>query len=121
MNESTMPEKSIDWKLALQLTNGNRALAREMLELLVQELPKNRQEIAKTYDMKDIRGLRELIHKIYGGTCYCGVPKLKPLLIDIEDRLATYQLIGIEARLRQLDQEIVQILEEAPAALAKDF
>lgn len=110
---NTLNQKTIDWELGLKLAGGRKELAVEMIAMLVAELPENRQEIAHAYDIKDFKQLQMLVHKLHGGTCYCGVPKLKAAAAELENALKARQLANIDTLVMQLDQALVDVLEAA--------
>lgn len=74
----------IDWKEAKQLAGGNLTLAQELLEMFLQSLYTNMQDIQTLYEKKDYKALREIIHKLHGGICYCGLPALKAAIKQLE-------------------------------------
>jgi len=48
-----------------------------MLELLITMIKEEMGNIQNFYQQKDWEKLYHLIHKLYGGSCYCGVPDLQ--------------------------------------------
>lgn len=68
---------SVDIQLCLKLANNKPALARDMLSMLLSGLETEMQQIAKALEENNYEELGELIHRIYGSSCYCGVPRLK--------------------------------------------
>jgi two-component system sensor histidine kinase BarA len=79
MNNKGQTSKTIDWESSLKLANNKPALAKELLTLLVNELPQFRTHINDAYVNKDFKELHRHIHKLHGATCYCGVPKLREI------------------------------------------
>ena len=53
------------------------ALARDMLRMLLAGLEEEKQLINLALQNGNFNELSELIHKLYGSSCYCGVPRLK--------------------------------------------
>jgi two-component system sensor histidine kinase BarA len=68
---------AVDIQLCLKLANNKPALARDMLSMLLANLEAEKAQIAQTLASGNYRQLGELIHRLYGSCCYCGVPKLK--------------------------------------------
>lgn len=68
---------SVDIQLCLKLANYKPALARDMLSMLLAGLEDEKQQIANALQQEQFDQLSELIHKLYGSSCYCGVPRLK--------------------------------------------
>ena len=67
----------MDIPLCLKLANHKPTLARDMLEMLVKNLGGERDAINQAFDNQDFEQLEELVHRLYGSCCYCGVPRLK--------------------------------------------
>ncbi|WNO08008.1 response regulator [Teredinibacter sp. KSP-S5-2] len=61
----------------LRLAKNNRGLAKDMLSMLLASLPQVVQTIDRFYQEQDIIELQEEVHRLHGGSCYCGVSKLK--------------------------------------------
>ncbi len=68
---------SVDIQLCLKLANNKPALARDMLSMLLSGLESEKQQINAALTAGAFEELGELIHRLYGSTCYCGVPRLK--------------------------------------------
>ena len=68
---------SVDINLCLKLANNKPALARDMLNMLLKGLAAEKQQINDALANNDFEELGELIHRLYGSSCYCGVPRLK--------------------------------------------
>ena len=63
--------------MSLRLSNQKPALARDMLAMLLDDLPQQQQIIVKAINEADLETLETVVHKIRGGASYCGVPRLK--------------------------------------------
>ncbi|HEX7764706.1 MAG TPA: response regulator [Cellvibrio sp.] len=68
---------SVDINLCLKLANHKPALARDMLTMLLAGLESEKQQINETLAAENYEESGELIHRLYGSSCYCGVPRLK--------------------------------------------
>jgi len=68
---------SVDIQLCLKLANNKPALARDMLSMLLSGLVTEKQQINVALANSEYEELGELIHRLYGSSCYCGVPRLK--------------------------------------------
>lgn len=77
--------KTFDWDLTLEKCNNNAALAKELFDLFVAELPEFVKKISEAEKMKNKKALFDSIHKLHGACCYIGVPKLKELVAEAED------------------------------------
>ncbi len=68
---------SVDINLCLKLANHKPALARDMLTMLLAGLESEKQQINDSLAAGNFEESGELIHRLYGSSCYCGVPRLK--------------------------------------------
>ncbi|MEN8171197.1 MAG: Hpt domain-containing protein [Pseudomonadota bacterium] len=78
---------TIDTHLALERAGGNQELARELYQMLQNELPNYHDTIKQHYDSGDYAALLEVVHKLHGSATYCGVPALKEAAATLEGRL----------------------------------
>lgn len=67
----------VDIQLCLKLANHKPALARDMLTMLLSTLNTEKERINEQLAAENYEELGELIHRLYGSCCYCGVPRLK--------------------------------------------
>lgn len=77
-----------DWQMALKLTGNKPEIARDMFNQLKKILPKEKEAINLCYKTNDFSGLREKVHHLHGAACYCGVPRLKNALQNLETIVA---------------------------------
>src|SRR5262245_28573952 len=103
--------KAIDWNVSLKLANNRVELAKELLTILMAELPITQKEINSAWEQKDYTRLHHHIHKLHGATCYCGVPRLKEIVTDIENQLQKKHYSELENSIKKLDAEIKAILK----------
>jgi two-component system sensor histidine kinase BarA len=75
---------SRDETAALEAAGGNAALARELLETLMQGLPNELAELRRCFGANDWSLLAEAAHRMRGATAYCGVPALDEHLRELE-------------------------------------
>ncbi len=68
---------SVDIQLCLKLANHKPALARDMLSMLLAGLEAEKEQINQTLNAEQYEDVGELVHRLYGSSCYCGVPRLK--------------------------------------------
>jgi two-component system sensor histidine kinase BarA len=88
-NPSPILEPMIyDRQMALKLTGNKPEIAKEMLEQLKKMLPEEQKAINLCFETKDYVGLREKVHHLHGAACYCGVPRLKNSLQNLETIVA---------------------------------
>lgn len=77
-------EKVVDIQKSLDHSNQNKALAKDMLLLLIQMLKDEKDHVLRLYQEKEWNSLYQLNHKIYGGSSYCGVPQLQQANKQVE-------------------------------------
>lgn len=103
----------VDWAASLRIANNNSDLAEEMHQILIETLPKDRDQIKAAHELKDMDLLRQNVHRLIGAVRYCGVPRLQRAI----DALETIVKTGNEAELRGainlLDKEVDSVLELA--------
>lgn len=109
--------KMIDWKLSLKLASNRADLAKELLEILIAELPATREQINAAYARQDYALLHQHIHKLHGAACYCGVPQLKKIVTTIDDQLSKQQLSELPKCIKKLNTAINKILKDFNPAI----
>ncbi len=70
---------SVDINLCLKLANNKPLLARDMLKMMLDGLACEKAQINQAISDSNDEMLNELIHRLYGSSCYCGVPRLKSI------------------------------------------
>ncbi|MDQ2075390.1 response regulator [Marinimicrobium sp. ABcell2] len=100
----------VDIALCLKLANHKAGLARDMLVMMLQNLDAERNDINRAYDNKDFEQMEELVHRLYGSCCYCGVPRLKRISGLVDKILQNRQYDQLSAPVTALHNEIEEIL-----------
>lgn len=103
--------KVIDLDQGTQLARNQRELAQEILTLLVSTLRTEVDEILAAFSRGDTAEVRRLAHKLHGAVCYCGVPRLKQSLYDLESALKQ-QSPTVKEHLERLETEAQLVIEE---------
>jgi two-component system sensor histidine kinase BarA len=80
-------EKPVDINLCLTLSHGKPALAAEILALFLNDLPLYCAEINQALDESRLTDAHNVIHKLHGACCYCGVPALKAICKEMERKI----------------------------------
>ncbi len=73
-----------DEAAALAATGGDAELAQELLAALLRGLPADLERLAASAKAEDWGTLKEIAHRMRGGTSYCAVPALDTALQDLE-------------------------------------
>lgn len=74
----------LDLKVSMEMMGGNQALAKEMLDLFMEQLPEFQSNITEALNKKDWSMLKHYVHKLHGGICYAGATRLKAITYDFE-------------------------------------
>jgi signal transduction histidine kinase/CheY-like chemotaxis protein/HPt (histidine-containing phosphotransfer) domain-containing protein len=98
--------KIIDIELAASLMHGNYKVVKEMIIAMNNELPNEKIKMAKAYKSKNYEELKNIIHKLHGGFCYLGSPRVKNALRDLESILRRGDLKQVEALYQNVCKEI---------------
>lgn len=97
--------QSTDWNLGVTLTAGNEELAKDLFTMLINELPNTQELINTAYKNHDIKAFKDHVHKLHGGCCYVGVPKLKYLAKTLEMAAIKQDWATINLLIIELNQE----------------
>lgn len=81
----------VDIAESLSLSNNDTKLARDMLQMLIKGLVTDEQELQRLRNAGDHRGMFELVHRMHGGCCYCGVPRLRDATGALQEHLRPLQ------------------------------
>ena len=112
VEESELSNKSIiNMGLGEKLA-GSKANALNMLAMLVDLLPKMEDNLRKFYGAEDWESLRFETHKLNGGVCYCGVPRLREAVERFGCALRSGNAQDITQGYENLIAEISSVLEE---------
>jgi two-component system sensor histidine kinase BarA len=96
---------------SLTLAKNNAALARDMLQMLIDSLKQEPVNWAQLLADNNWDELQNAAHKLYGGACYCGVPALKEAAHALDKDLQQGQLESIEHKIALLNREIQRLLD----------
>lgn len=77
----------VDISESLNLANQDAGLARDLLRMLLKGLHKDEQELSRHYREADYKALFERVHRLHGGCCYCGVPRLRAATEQLQELL----------------------------------
>src|SRR5690242_2970707 len=101
----------IDWDLATKLAGNKVEIAEEILTLLMKNLREDLKAIKRDYDaQKYVETLRK-VHKLHGAICYCGLPRIKRVITQLESDLKNNIIDSSHLHLNQLDREVDLLLE----------
>ncbi len=90
-------------------------LAREIMRLLVKELPAFKQSIKESHQQKNFDSMYQHVHKLHGALSYCDLPKIKSMIQKIERDLKTNRheslVLDLDALFLELD-DLIQNVEQ---------
>lgn len=113
------PLKTVDWALGVKLAAGKEALAAELFEKLIAGLPEDQRQINQAFQARNWTELRDLVHRLHGACCYCGVPNLKQSAQKLESSLATQTMDIIKPRMEAFNHAILAVLEVSTSMSTK--
>lgn len=103
----------VDIHECLRLSNNRADLACDMLSHLLNSLPGHIERIEDDYKRQDFEALTESVHKLHGGTCYCGVPLLHKTSKKADGLLQQQAFNNVHHPLRELLDAARQLLRWA--------
>ena len=113
--------KIFDIEQSIIAANGNSSLAKELFTMLMADLDERLKQIEDSFIANDIEKLAEHIHKLYGATAYCIVPKLRKRTEVLENELRQKEYSKVEEHVESIREEINQLLSEGPSFIEKDW
>jgi two-component system sensor histidine kinase BarA len=111
MTQDTTPHPTpvIDWDLGLKLAGSNKQLAKDIMSVLIKSLPGDLQDILAVKNDPNI--LLQRVHKLHGAISYCGLPRLKKHLAELELALKNESFTHLESYFEVLTLEVNQVLD----------
>lgn len=109
MTTKTTQKAAIDWAMSLDIFNGKEELAKAILKMYVEKLPVAKNNIIANRD--DTLKLQHVIHELTGASYYCGVPKIKATISQIDNVLKLKQHNNLDDLLDQLLVNIDEVID----------
>lgn len=81
--------------------------------MLLEGLESEREGLEQAFAAQDFPLLQERVHRLYGSSCYCGVPRLKRLSGLLDKILQNGQFDQVRSPLSALDREMTEIFKWA--------
>ncbi len=100
----------VDLNDGIRRSNGNRDIAMDLFTRLLNRLDGDRATIAQNANTQQWEALEASIHKLFGASQYCGIPRLRASLERCEDALKrghTDCMTQVEDVLSNIDQVLV--------------
>ena len=102
----------IDWDNCLKLANGKDELAKTILNMFVVSLPDTLDMINTHFEHKAFNLLADELHKLLGGCCYAGTPRLKLVTRTAETAVKEGDELLVSELIKLLNFEALKILNE---------
>ncbi len=106
----------IDTKIALEKSNDNSELAKELFTMLIKELPQSLENIKSSHQSKSNEDLLNHAHRLHGSTAYCGVPDLKTAASKLENSIKA-NVDEIPHYINEVESAINALIQNAPKIL----
>ena len=113
--------KILDIQQSIVAANGNVSLAKELFTMLLDDLSVRRQQIESSFQTGNMETLVEHVHKLYGATAYCIVPKLRKCTAVLEERLREKDYSQLDEFVSSVLEEIQKIISGGPDFIKKDW
>lgn len=94
----------------LNLAKNDASLAKDMLAMLLDMLPAERRKVNECATNADIKTMYEVVHKLYGACCYCGLPRLKSIAKTLDVQLKNQNEDQLIAHLEEFFNAIDELL-----------
>ncbi|MCP8898896.1 response regulator [Gilvimarinus xylanilyticus] len=107
-NHSSGP---VNLSQCLSLANQKVELAEDMLRMLIDSLSDEKKKINDAFKAQNWAQLQEQIHKLYGSSCYTGVPHLRSLAGLIDKTLQARETDALGHMLTSLNTAIDQLID----------
>ena len=99
----------VDIELCLQLAKNKADLAKDMLRMLIDSSKQDIPNLISLHKENNIADLQEIVHKLHGSACYCGVPNLKTISSKIDSDLKNNDTENLDQDMTQLIADIEEI------------
>ena len=100
----------VDWELAMKLAGNNQDIAKEILALFIKNIPGELTAINQSFQNKNYQEMGKQLHKLHGALCYCGLPRIKMLVAQLESSLKNNVTDDLSAHVELLNQEVNDLL-----------
>ena len=113
--------KILDIQQSIISANGNASLAKELFTMLLDDIDVRLQQIESSFKENNMEMLQEHIHKLYGATAYCIVPRLRKGAVALDEVLRQKNYSQLQTLVDIVRQEIKQLISDGPAFIEKDW
>ena len=120
-NQKIVPDTnlSFDYDGSLSLSTDKPELLKQILHILLRDIPGFRQQLQEYLEIADRDRLKTTIHKIHGVTCYCSLPRLKNMVAGVEDKLHDMTEEEVINLANTISGELLSVAAEVKSRLQK--
>ncbi len=97
---------ALDYARSLALAADNIDLLRQIFEILERDLPDLRQQLLQAHSLRDGERLGALAHKLHGVTCYSSLPRLRRMILSLQQCLARNDESGVPVLVDEIAAEL---------------
>ena len=108
-----------DKQQALEQAGDDPVLARDLIQMLLAELPELLGKLKQALADKDHTALWDHTHKIHGSTAYCGVPALKEAAHSLEQLIKDEMEAEFSDGVEIIDTEIAKLIAARESILGE--
>lgn len=113
--------KILDIQQSIVAANGNVSLAKELFLMLLDDLNLRLEQIESSFQSSNMDALTDHIHKLYGATAYCIVPKLRDCTATLEEKLKKKEYSQIDDLVNKVIYEVKNIIHSGPSYIQEDW
>ncbi len=118
--DATSWKNPVNISQSVELAKGNRELAKDMLNMLLSTMKDDIHQIQEHVTQENHEALHQIVHRIHGGACYCGVPELLRSSSTLDKKLKNNTKTNYKEELNELIkccEELLSWEEEHDIAL----
>ena len=97
----------------------NQKRLAELRTMLMNELPRQRQQLVDAWTQQDFQTIYDIAHKIAGGSAYCALPSLEESAADLQLAAKKANADTIKTKTQQLVKAINHVLHNSPMLAEK--
>jgi two-component system sensor histidine kinase BarA len=115
----TASSPSFDFKQSLKLSQNNKIILSKILEILVRDIPNLQLQLKAAAFQNDKERLSAILHKLHGTTCYISLPKLKKLVMSLQQLITTFSNSKLQDTILKIHDELYNVQNETQQLLTE--
>lgn len=109
--ETLHSNKVIDLELGAKLIDHDVNAAKEILTMLIKQVPEHQMAMETAYRERDFESLKHIVHKFHSALCYSAAPRLKVAIANLETHLKLNHKNKIDLSYQNVDRELRVLLK----------